>query len=83
MTSVPRRLAAVFLVALLGVLALLGAVAWQLGGALALAVYAVAVVGLLAVLASRARALAAEQRAGTGHTCTCCTASQHDPVRVV
>ncbi|MCW2666609.1 MAG: hypothetical protein JWN57_1571 [Frankiales bacterium] len=83
MTAVPRRLAAVFLTAALGVLVLLGAVAWRVGGPVALAAYAVVVLGLLAVLTTRARALVAAGRERAGHTCRCCTSSQHDPVQVV
>jgi hypothetical protein len=81
--AVPRRVAAVFLVALFGVLALVGALAWRAGGPLALAAYAVVVLGLLAFLTVRARAMVAASRAEAGRTCSCCTSSQHDPVQVV
>ncbi len=83
MRTVPRRVAVVFLVALFGVLAVLGALAWRVGGPVALVVYALAVVVLLGVLTVRARRLVESQREQAGHTCSCCTSSQHDPVQVV
>jgi membrane protein implicated in regulation of membrane protease activity len=81
------RLQVLFLVALLGVLLVVGlAVLALLGGWVALAY---AVVALLLVCAAAARARAAQSRArerartAGGRTCTCCTATQHDPVEVI
>jgi hypothetical protein len=81
------RLQLLFLVALLGVLLILGIGVAELAGTWAGVAYAVVVLGLVAVGAARARA--AQQRAqepvpGTaGRTCTCCTTTQHDPVQVI
>jgi hypothetical protein len=80
---VSRRPQVLFLLALLGVLAALGTVVADLLGPGAAVGYAVVVVALLVVGAGRARAVEARRRAAAGHTCTCCTSSQHDPVRVV
>jgi hypothetical protein len=77
-----RRLAALFLVALLGVLAAGGALVLRAGGGWALVGYAVVVLALLAFGAARARAALAPQRP-EGRTCDCCTSSVHDPVRVI
>ena len=74
-----RRLQALFLLALLGVLVVLGLLAWGVGGTPLAAGYAVAVLVLLALGARRARAAAAPP---PGRTCACCTTTVHDPVRV-
>ena len=74
-----RRPQVMFLVALLGVLALFGVVAQALGGPLVLVAYAVGVLVLLLAGARRARALLAPP----GRTCSCCTGTVHDPVRVI
>ena len=73
------RLAALFVAALLGVLAAVGVAVATLGP-VALAVYAVLVVGLLAGLVRRARSLRAPQH--EGRTCTCCTTTVFDAVEV-
>ena len=74
-----RRVQVLFLVALLGVLALLGVVAGALGGPLVAVVYAVGVGALLVVGARAARRRAAPV---AGRTCSCCTTTVHDPVQV-
>jgi hypothetical protein len=82
-----RRLQVLFLAALLGVLLVVGIGVGALAGPWAVLVYSVVVLALLAVGAARARAAqepsgAALLRPG-GQSCACCTASQHDPVKVV
>ena len=78
-----RRLQVLFLVALVGVLVCLGLVVAGLAGPWGAAAYSVVALGLLVVGSTRARAAQAAARAAAGRTCTCCTSSQHDPVRVV
>jgi hypothetical protein len=80
---VSRRPQVLFLLALLGVLAAVGTVVADLLGPAAAAGYGVVVVALVVLGAGRARAAEARRRAAAGRTCTCCTSSQHDPVRVV
>jgi len=80
---VPRRLGALFLLALLGILVMLGAVLGRLAGSGPLLVYVgLALVG--GVLAARAskRRLRAQTRA-QGRSCTCCSTTVHDPVQVI
>ena len=85
--SVTRRVQVLFLVALVGVLACFGLGVLALAGPLAALAYAVLAVALLVVGAARARAGAASAsaaaRRAAGRTCTCCTTSQHDPVKVI
>jgi hypothetical protein len=85
MTS--RRLQLLFLTALLGVLVVLGIGVGALAGPWAVVAYSVVVVALLVLGAARARAAQESARAALllpgGRSCTCCTASQHDPVKVV
>jgi hypothetical protein len=81
--TVPRRLAALFLLAVTGVLVAVGLVVGAVLGGAAVAVYAVVVVALLLVgsqLVKRRARVAAIQ---AGRTCTCCTGSVHDPVQVI
>ena len=81
------RLQLLFLAALLGVLLVVGEAVAELGGLWAALGYAALAVLLLCAGAARARA--AQQRARErarsvgGRTCTCCTATQHDPVEVI
>ena len=76
------RVAALFLAALLGVLAAVGVVVATLG-ALALVAYLAVVIALLTALVRRARALLRQQQEATaGRTCTCCTSTVFDPVEV-
>ncbi|MHB8961358.1 MAG: hypothetical protein ACYDAN_17250 [Candidatus Limnocylindrales bacterium] len=78
-----KRLQVLFLVALIGVLVCVGLAVAALAGPLAAAVYAVLAVGLLAVGAGRARAAQQAARREAGYSCSCCTTSQHDPVKVI
>ena len=76
-----RTLAALFLVALLGTLAVVG-IALSTLGWLALAPYLVLVAVGLVLMVRRARALVARARHQSGKTCTCCTSTVFDPVEV-
>ena len=78
-----RRPQVLFVVALLGVLAAVGALVADLLGPLAGGAYAVVVLALVLLGSARARAAEARRRQRAGRTCTCCTTSQHDLVRVV
>ena len=52
----------------------------------AIAAYSVGALAVLFVAATRGRRLLAPvppPALGAGRTCSCCTASQHDPVRVI
>lgn len=80
--AVTRRIAVLFLLAICGVLAAIGTVVQALGGWPALAAYLVGVLALFAVLVRRARRLVA-QRERAVRTCSCCTTSHADPVRMV
>ncbi len=73
-----RRLQVLFLLALLGVLVVLGVLAWGIAGTVGAVAYGVAVVVLLLVGAYRARVAAQP----VGRTCSCCTSTVHDPVQV-
>lgn len=75
-----RRLAALFLAALLGVVAVLSLMAWSLAGAVGLMVWLVLAAGLLTAGAARARRLSAPSRAAQ---CACCDGDHTTPVRVV
>lgn len=81
-----RRLGVLLCVAVLGVLFAGGLVVAALAGLPAVLAYAASAVALLGVAMARGRHLlapAAPPALPPGRTCTCCTASQHDPVRVV
>ena len=78
-----RRLQVLFLAALMGVLILVGLVVADLAGLWVTVGYALVVLVLLSLGAGRARAAQARERAAAGRTCTCCTTSQHDPVKVI
>ena len=77
------RLQVLFLVALFGVLFAVGVAVAELAGTWASLAYSVVAVGLLVVGAARARAAQERGRRAAGRTCTCCTATQHDPVKVI
>jgi hypothetical protein len=79
-----KRLQVLFLLALVGVLVCVGLGLLALAGAVPALVFAVVALVLLAGGAARARAAtAAAERAAAGRSCTCCTTSQHDPVKVI
>ena len=73
-----RRPQVLFLLALTGVLAMVGVLVAELARPLALVAYVVVVLGLLVLGARRAKALATPP----GRTCSCCTSTVHDPVQV-
>ena len=77
-----RRLQVLFLVALLGVLAVVGLVVAAIGGTLAAGVYAVVALVLLGLGAARARAALAPRTRPVQH-CTCCDGDHTAPVQVV
>jgi hypothetical protein len=80
----PRRLAALFLIAVAGVFVALGLVVGAVAGVPGAVTYAAAVVVLTAFGAQRVRSRvrAAGARAA-GRTCTCCSGTVHDPVQVL
>jgi hypothetical protein len=78
-----RRLQVLFLVALLGVLVCVGVALLELAGPLVAGAYAAVTALLLLLGAARARNAAEAAREAAGRTCTCCTSSQHDPVKVI
>jgi VIT1/CCC1 family predicted Fe2+/Mn2+ transporter len=77
------RVQVLFLAALLGVLVVLGIALGAVAGPWTLAGYAVVVLVLLVVGAGRAKAAQERSRRAAGRTCSCCTTSQHDPVKVI
>jgi hypothetical protein len=80
----PRWLSALFVLAVTGVLASVGAILGRAIGPVAVAAYVIVLAALVAAGARvlRRRLQAAARRAA-GHTCTCCTGTVHDPVQVV
>ena len=78
-----RRLQVLFLVALVGVLVCVGLAVLALAGTALAVAYAVVAAVLVSVGAARARAAQEVARRAAGRTCTCCTTSQHDPVKVI
>ena len=83
MNDVPRRLAALFLLAVTGVLVAVGAVLGAVAGPVAVVVFAVAVLALVFVGAQLVKRRARAAAFAAGRTCTCCTGSVHDPVQVI
>ena len=85
--GVSRRLQVLFLLALVGALVCLGLGVLAVAGPVPALGYAAIALLLLAVGAARARAAAAraaeDARRAAGRSCTCCTTSQHDPVKVI
>ncbi|MCU1590373.1 MAG: hypothetical protein JWP11_1629 [Frankiales bacterium] len=81
MRQVPRAVAVPFLLALFGVLLMLGIVIGAVAGPVAVFFYAGLIVAPLVVgsVSSRRRA----SRLASGRTCTCCTGTVHDPVQVI
>ena len=77
------RVQALFLTALTGLFAVVVTLAYELlGGAVATGV-GVALVAVVLVSAARARAAQQERRREAGSTCSCCTSTHFDPVKVV
>ena len=81
MTAVSRQVRVTFLLAFSGVLGLIGLLLNALLGPVALVAY----VGLLSApfLAAVVSARRRRARVSAGRTCTCCTGTVHDPVRVI
>jgi hypothetical protein len=82
MSAPPRALAALFLLALLGVLAVGGLVALEVGGLAALLGYAAVALLLLGLGVVRLRTLVPAP-AGPRQHCSCCDGDHLAPVRVV
>jgi membrane protease YdiL (CAAX protease family) len=78
-----RRLGALLCAAVVGLLVAVGLVVLTAGGPWAAVAYAVVAVALLRVAVVRGRSVLAPPVPPPGRTCTCCTTSQLDPVRVV
>ena len=83
MNPVPRQLAALFLLAVTGVLVAIGLVVDAALGTVAAVVYTAAVLTLLLVGAQLVKRRARVAAIQAGRTCTCCTGSVHDPVQVI
>ena len=82
MTGRQRRLGWLLCIALVGLVVAVGLLVGSfLGGAAALA-YATAALLLLAAAITRGRRRPAPPPLPAGRTCTCCTATHFDPVRV-
>lgn len=77
------RLRVLMCVALLGVLLLIGLVAAAVLGAAGAVVFALLAVFVVVVGVGRGRAALAPTPLPPGRSCTCCTTSQHDPVRII
>ena len=78
-----RRLLALLCAAVLGVLLTVGLAVAALAGPVVAGVYAVLAVALVVVGAVRGRRLLAPRPLPAGRTCTCCTTSHFDPVKVI
>jgi hypothetical protein len=78
---VSPRVGVPFLLALLGVVFMLGLVVEQLLGAVGVAVYVLLLLAPLGYAMVKARQR--RSRLAAGRTCTCCTGSVHDPVQVI
>jgi len=74
-----KRLAALFVAALLGVLVVVGLALSSLGWAV-LAPYLLVVGVALVLLVRKAQVLRAQQR--HGRTCSCCTSTVFDPMEI-
>ena len=83
MTARQRRLGWLLCAALLGVVLAGGLLVGALVGLPAALAYAVVALGLLVAAISRGRRLLAPPPLPSGRTCSCCTATHLDPVRVV
>ena len=81
MRTVPRRVAVPFLLAVIGVLFMFGAVLDRAVGRLALMAYVLLLVATVG--AGIASAMRRRTRLAAGRSCTCCTGTVHDPVQVI
>ncbi len=82
-SPVSRRLAYLFLLALLGILVMVGVLIAALVGWLPALVFGVAAGAAVVLGARTARRRARARARALGRTCTCCTTSVHDPVTVI
>jgi hypothetical protein len=78
-----RRLLVLLCAAVIGVLVVLGLVVTAVLGAVGLVVFALLAALLVAAGIVRGRALLAPPPLPPGRTCTCCTTTHFDPVKVV
>ena len=83
-TPAPKRLAALFAAAVVGVLAAIGLVVEAIAGPVGAVLYVAVVLGLVALGVQQVRRrLRAAAAVAAGRTCTCCTGTVHDPVQVI
>ncbi len=83
MRTPSRRLGALLCAAVVGVLLAGGLVVAGVAGSPAVLGYAAVAGLLLGVAVLRGRHLLAPPVRPVGRTCSCCTATQHDPVRIL
>ena len=78
-----RRLLALMCTAVLGVLVALGLVVAAVAGPVGAVVYGLGALALVVTGAVRGRRLLAPRPLPPGRTCTCCTTTHFDPVKVI
>ena len=78
-----RRLLALMCAAVLGVLVAVGLLVAAVAGVVGAVVYGVLAVALVVVGAVRGRRLLAPPPLPPGRTCSCCTTTHFDPVKVI
>jgi hypothetical protein len=83
MRAVPRSVAAPFLLAVIGLLFIVGLAIQEAAGRLAVTVYAAVITAALVAAAVTARRRVRIAALAAGRTCTCCTGTVHDPVKVI
>ena len=83
MSARQRRLSWLLCVALVGILVAGGLLVATLSGGAAALAYAVGALLLLATAITRGRRMLPPPPLPAGRTCSCCTATSLDPVRVV
>jgi hypothetical protein len=83
MRTVPRSVAVPFLVAVAGVLFIVGLALQHAVGRAAVAVYVAVITSAVVSAAITARRRARLAALSAGRTCTCCTGTVHDPVKVI
>ena len=76
-----RRIAALFVTAVLGLLVALGLLLSSLGLVVLVGYVAVVLIGLV-LLVRKTRTLKAIVHARSGRTCSCCTTTVFDPVEI-
>ena len=78
-----RRLRVLMCAAVLGVLLALGLVVASVAGVVGAVVYGVLALALVVVGAVRGRRLLAPPPLPAGRTCSCCTTTHFDPVKII